>query len=81
MSIHGGDKQPTAEISGNNSDNEDITNGAILNLPVNLDDQKSLKSISKTQLVEVIKRLNKELDALKVKPSPSLGSDTQAQTT
>jgi hypothetical protein len=52
-----------------------------LNVPVNLDDQKSLKSISKTQLVEVIKRLNKELDALMVKPSPSLGPDTQAQTT
>ncbi len=50
MSIHGGDKQPTAEISENNCDNEEITgNGAILNLPVNLDDQKSLNSISKTQ--------------------------------
>jgi hypothetical protein len=54
MSIHGGDKQPTVEISGNDSDYEEITNGSILNLPVNLDDQKSLKSISKTQLVEVI---------------------------
>ena len=59
--------KPRVEENLDNEDSadEEPTESSIIQLPINMDDEKSFKNITKAQLVNVIKGLTKDIAALK----------------
>jgi wobble nucleotide-excising tRNase len=50
----------------------EIDENTLTNIPINFDDKDFIKKITKSQLVEIIKNLSKEIESLKVKPLPTV---------
>jgi hypothetical protein len=50
----------------------EIDEKTLTNIPININDKDLIKKITKNQLVEIIKKLSKDIESLKVKPLPTI---------
>jgi hypothetical protein len=50
----------------------EIDENTLTNIPININDKDLIKKITKNQLVEIIKKLSKDIESLKVKPLPTI---------
>jgi hypothetical protein len=63
-----------SDQDASSSADSEIDENTLTNIQVNIDDKDFIKKITKSQLVEIIKNLSKEIESLKVKPLPTVVS-------
>ena len=61
-----------SDQEASSSADSEIDENTLTNIPINIDDKDFIKKITKSQLVEIIKNLSKEIESLKVKPLPTV---------
>ena len=59
--------------------NSEIDENTLTNIPINIDDKDFIKKITKSQLVEIIKNLSKDIESLKIKPLPTSKTEEDKQ--
>ena len=57
-----------SDQEASSSADSEIDENTLTNIPINIDDKDFIKKITKSQLVEIIKNLSKDIESLKVKP-------------
>ena len=61
-----------SDQEASSSADSEIDENTSTNIPINIDDKDFIKKITKSQLVEIIKNLSKDIESLKVKPLPTV---------
>jgi hypothetical protein len=61
-----------SDQEASSSADSEIDENTLTNIPINIDDKDFIKKITKSQLVEIIKNLSKDIESLKVKPLPTV---------
>ena len=61
-----------SEQDAASSAESEIDENTLTNIPININDKDLIKKITKYQLVEIIKKLSKDIESLKVKPLPTI---------
>jgi hypothetical protein len=61
-----------SDQEASSSADSEIDENTLTDIPINIDDKDFIKKITKSQLVEIIKNLSKDIESLKVKPLPTV---------